>query len=148
MGSGTYGRAESRSSYDWSGLDINAATTFESPNQLCSTYASSAQKGYNYRKTGLEIKFGHDDDLTSFQDAVMDHLTDTGMDSTLYLPDPKDATKMISVVTSHSHFTISSVRTHSGTLEPLFDDYDRMNEKAAKRLCSMRRARDRRERVN
>jgi hypothetical protein len=65
--------------YDWSGLDINAATTFESPNQLRSTYASSAQKGYNYRKTGLEIKFGRDDDLTSFQDAVMDHLTDTGM---------------------------------------------------------------------
>ena len=120
--------------YDWSGLDINAATTFESPNQLRSTYASSAQKGYNYRKTGLQIKFGHDDDLTSFQDAVMDHLTDTGMDSISYLPDPKDATKMISVITSHSRFTISSVRTHSGTLEPLFDDYDRMNDKAAKRF--------------
>jgi hypothetical protein len=120
--------------YDWSGLDINAATTFESPNQLRSTYASSAQKGYNYRKTGLQIKFGHDNDLTSFQDAVMDHLTDTGMDSISYLPDPKDATKMISIITSHSRFTISSMRTHSGTLEPLFDDYDRMNDKAAKRF--------------
>jgi hypothetical protein len=61
----------------------------------------------------------------------MDHLIDTGMDSISYLPDPKDATKMISIITSHSHFTISSVRTHSGTLEPLFDDYDRMNNKAA-----------------
>jgi hypothetical protein len=119
--------------YDWSGLDINAATTFESPNQLRSTYSSSAQKGYNYCKTGLQIKFGHDDDLTSFQDAVMDHLTDTGMDSISYLPDPKDATKMISVIKSHSCFTISSVRTHSGRLEPLFDDYDHMNDKAAKR---------------
>jgi hypothetical protein len=58
--------------------------------------------GYNYHKTGLQIKFGHDDDLTSFQDAVMDHLTDTGMDSILYLPDPKDATKMISAITSKS----------------------------------------------
>ena len=32
--------------YDLSGMDINATTTFESPNQLHSTYASSAQKGY------------------------------------------------------------------------------------------------------
>jgi hypothetical protein len=63
----------------------------------------------------------------------MDHLIDTGgMDSISYLPDPKDATKMISVITSHSRFTISSVRTHSGALEPLFDDYDHMNDKAAK----------------
>jgi hypothetical protein len=58
--------------YDWSALDNNAATTFESPNQLCSTYVRSAEKGYNYHKTGLEIKFGRDDDLTSFQDAVAD----------------------------------------------------------------------------
>jgi hypothetical protein len=121
--------------YDWSGLDINAATTFEWPNQLHSSYASSAQKGYNYRKTGLEIKFGRDGDLTSFQDGMIDHLlTHTGMDSISYLPDPKDAMKMISINTSHSCFTISSVRTHSGTLEPLFDDYDHMNDKAAKRF--------------
>jgi hypothetical protein len=51
--------------YDWSRLDINAATTFESPNQLCSTYVSSAQKGYNYRETRLVIKFCRDDDPTS-----------------------------------------------------------------------------------
>jgi hypothetical protein len=82
----------------------------------------------------LEIKFGCDDDVTSFQDAVMDHLIDTGMDSISYLPDPKHATKMISVITSHSCFTISSIRTHSGMLEPLFDDYDRMDDKAAKRF--------------
>jgi hypothetical protein len=36
--------------YDWRGLDINAATTFELPNHLCSTYASSVKKGYNYSK--------------------------------------------------------------------------------------------------
>jgi hypothetical protein len=118
--------------YDWSGLDINAATTVVMPNQLRSTYTSAAQKGYNYCKTRLEIKFGRDDDLTSIQDAIMDHLIDMGMDSISYLPDPKDAMKMISVVTSHSCFTISSVRTHSGMLEPLFEDYDCMNDKAAK----------------
>jgi hypothetical protein len=117
--------------FDWSGLDTNATTTFKLLNQLHSTHASSVQKGYNYCKTGLEIKFGCSEDLTSFQDAVMDHLIDMDMDSISYLPDPRDAMKMISVVTSHSHFTIASMRTHSGMLEPLFDDYDHMNDKAA-----------------
>jgi hypothetical protein len=92
-------------------LDINANTTFESRNHpLHSNYASSAQKRYNYYKTGLENKFNHNDDLTSFQDAVMDQLIDTGMDCISYLPDPKDAMKMISVITSHSHFTIAFMR--------------------------------------
>ncbi len=80
---------------DWSGLDNNAAKTYESPNQLRSTYAGSAQKGYNYRKTGLVTKFGSDDDLPTFQEAVMEHLIDTGMDTISHLPDPKDTTKMI-----------------------------------------------------
>jgi hypothetical protein len=121
-----------KSKYDWSGLDINATTTFKLLNQLHSIHASSAQKGYNYHKTGLEMKFGCDDDLTSFQDAVMDHLIDMGMDSISYLPNPQDAMKMISVITSHSCFTIASMRTHSGMLEPLFDDYDCMNNNATK----------------
>jgi hypothetical protein len=64
---------------------------------------------------------------------LMDHLADgCRYGNVPYLPDPKDATKMISIITSHSRFTISSMRTHSGMLEPLFDDYERMNDKATK----------------
>lgn len=117
--------------HDWSGLDNSAAKTFASPNQLRATSRYS-QKGYNYRKNGTATKFGRDDDLAPFQDTVMEHLADTGMDSIAYLPDPKDTTKMISVVTSHSRFTIDSVRGHQGTFKPLFDEYDLMNDKAAK----------------
>jgi hypothetical protein len=135
MGSGMYGRAESQSMIGMDWISMLLQPLNHQTNSVLPSYASSAQKGYNYHKTGLEIiMFGCNDDLTSFQDAVMDHLIDTSMDSILYLPDPKDATKMISVITSHSCFTISSMRTHSGTLEPLFDDYDRMNDKAAKRF--------------
>jgi hypothetical protein len=39
---------------------------------------------------------------------------------------------MISVVKSHPRFTLSSVRVHSKTFKTLFDEYDRMNDKAAK----------------
>ena len=116
--------------HDWTGLDNSSAKTFESPNQLRATSRYS-QKGYNYRKTGTKTKFGSDDDLTPFQDTVMEHLKDTGMDSISYLPDPKDTTKMISVITSHSRFTITSVRDHRQTFKPLYDEYDLMNDKAA-----------------
>ena len=42
---------------DWTGLDTSAALEFTTPNQLRPQYASSAQKGYNFRKSGLEEKF-------------------------------------------------------------------------------------------
>ena len=123
-------RTGGKPKHDWTGLDNSSAKTFESPNQLRATSRYS-QKGYNYRKTGTVTKFGRDDDLTPFQDTVMEHLKDTGMDSISYLPDPKDTTKMISVVTSHSRFTITSVRDHRQTFKPLYDEYDLMNDKAA-----------------
>ena len=38
---------------NWSGLDPTAETEHISPNQLRPVFAGAAQKGYNYRKTGL-----------------------------------------------------------------------------------------------
>ena len=90
---------------DWTGLDDSAMKTYESPNQLRSSYASSAQKGYNHHKGGLSAKFGHGDDLALFQDNVMEHLKDTGMDTISYMLDPEDPDKMISVVLGHSRFS-------------------------------------------
>ena len=119
---------------DWTGLDDSAMKTYESPNQLRSSYASSAQKGYNHRKGGLSAKFGRGDDLALFQDNVMEHLKDTGMDTISYMPDPEDPDKMISVVLGHSRFTLSSVRGHSRLQVPFYDDYDNMNNRAAKQF--------------
>jgi hypothetical protein len=64
----------------WVGLK-DSTTTYESPNQLRSTYPSSAQKGYNYRKKGLETKFSKKDDLALFQKQILKHLADCGTDS-------------------------------------------------------------------
>ena len=86
---------------DWSGLDDKVIKEYTTPNQLCPIYASSAQKGYNFRKKGLEIKFKKEDDLHIFQNSVWKHLIDTGMDTTTYIPDPADLTKMVNIVKNH-----------------------------------------------
>jgi len=121
---------------DWSSLDVSASQMYKSLNQLRSSYASSAQKGYNYRKEGLLDKFDHGNDVTLFQNDVMKHLKDTGMDSITYMPDPEDPNKMISVVVDHSRFTIESVRAHSQVQVPLYDEYDSMNDSAAQDFSS------------
>ena len=73
----------------------------------------------------MSAKFGRGDDLALFQDNVMEHLKDTGMDTISYMPDPEDPDKMISVVLGHSRFTLSSVRGHSRLQVPFYDNYDR-----------------------
>ena len=80
---------------DWTGLDPSAQLDTTSPNQLRPVYVSATQKGYNHRRTGMSTPFKPADDLTSFQNSVWDHLTDTGVDSIVaYLPDPTDETKI------------------------------------------------------
>ena len=117
--------------YDWSGLeDANAA--FTSPNQLRPQYPTSAQKSFNYRKTGLTVKFVETDDLTFLQDAVLMHLEDTGMDTIAYQPDPVDSRKMLNVTTDHARFTIESARANAARITPHYDSYDKLNDNAAK----------------
>jgi len=54
------------------------------------------------------------------------------MDTITYLPHPKDSTDMVSVITHHSSFSIDCVRDHSAVYEPKYDEYDQMNDNAAK----------------
>jgi hypothetical protein len=77
----------------WVGLK-DSTTTYEWPNQLRSTYPSSAQKGYNYSKKGLEMKFGKKDNLTLFQKHLLKRLVDCGMDSIAYIEDPANSSFM------------------------------------------------------
>ena len=80
----------------WVGLDnLNG---LDSPNQLCPIYASSAQKGYNYRKKGLDIKFSRKDDLQVFQKKVKAHLVDCGMDTIAWIEDPIDPSRMVNII--------------------------------------------------
>jgi hypothetical protein len=89
---------------DWSGLEPSARNQHVSPNQLRPALVTSAQKGYNYRRTGLEkeLQYTTKTDLSVFQNSVWKHLRNSGMDTISYLPDPEDPTKMTSVVTNHA----------------------------------------------
>ena len=117
---------------DWTGLHPSAQLDPTSPNQLRPVYVSAAQKGYNYRRTGMTVQFKPTDDLTDFQNAVWEHLTDTGMDSIAYLPDPTDGTKMTDVVNSHSRYTVQSAQTLVKAQLVKYDPYDKTNDKAAR----------------
>jgi hypothetical protein len=114
----------------WTVLD-GATTTYGSPNQLRPNSASYAQRGFQYRSTGIEDKFKRSDDLATFIREVSDHLIDTGMDSISYLPSPTDATKMCSVLTEYSKYSADTARSSGATFAALYDTYDKINDKAA-----------------
>ena len=81
-----------------------------SSNQLCGEYAAAAQKGYNYRRTGLTTVFKKNNDLQVFVKNVWNHLLDTGMDTIAYHRDPEYTTCMTYVIHGHSRFTVASTK--------------------------------------
>ena len=120
--------------YTWTGLDPSARIYHTSPNQLRPPLASSAQKGYNYRRTGLtkDLQFHPKSDLAVFQNAIWKHLRNTGMDTISYLPDPEDPTKMVSVVTNHARFTLLTAKKLGAAQVVKYDSYDATNDDAAR----------------
>jgi len=117
---------------DWTSIDESSPVEFTTPNQLRPVYASSAQKGYNYRKTGITNKFEKSGDLLVFQNSIWDHLVDTGMDTIAYIPDPVDDTRMINVVKNHARFTVKSASTMCASQVKKYDKYDMTNDRAAR----------------
>jgi hypothetical protein len=74
-------------------------TKSKSPNQLCPTSSSGAQKSYNYRQKGLNTSFDRGSDLSVFQTALLKKLQDTpGLDTITYMPHPKDPKDMVSIL--------------------------------------------------
>ena len=118
--------------HDWTGLAVPVATENTTPNQLRPVYASAAQKGYNHRRTGLSTPFSTTSDLTVFQNAVWNHLLDTGMDTIAYLQDPEEPTRITNVVKSHARYTVDSARALSAIQSAKYDKYDRTNDVAAR----------------
>jgi hypothetical protein len=110
----------------WVGLE-NRTATYESPNQLRSTYPSSAQKGCNYCKRGLETKFSKKNDLTLFQKQLLKHLVDCGMDSIAYIKD----SIMSNVIKEYARFTLSIAQSALEHQAKLYDKYDRENDRAS-----------------
>jgi hypothetical protein len=119
---------------DWSGLEPSARNQHVSPNQLRPALVTSAQKGYNYRRTGLEkeLQYTTKTDLSVFQNSVWKHLRNSGMDTISYLPDPEDPTKMTSVVTNHARFTLRTAKKLGAIQLTKYDPYDSTNDEAAR----------------
>ena len=115
----------------WVGLDPSAARDLTSPNQLRPVHAAASQKGYNFRRTGMSTLFTQASSLIDFQNAVWDHLTDCGMDTIAYLPDPENAMTMSNVVKSHSRYTVATAKALSSQQLLLYDKYDKTNDLAA-----------------
>ena len=115
---------------DWSGLDASAAHEYVSPNQLRPVYASSAQKGYIFRKTGLATKYKKGDDLQVFQKAILRHMVDTGMDTITYLDDPVNSGTMHCILTAHSRYTLDKATQLAKAQVVNYDKYDRTNDRA------------------
>jgi hypothetical protein len=109
----TYGEFEpwtgGRPLYDWSGLNSTWVTKSKSPNQLCPTSSSGAQKSYNHRQKGLKTSFDRGSDLSVFQTALLKKLQDTGLDTITYMPHPKDPKDMFSILQYYASFTLDTV---------------------------------------
>ena len=118
---------------DWRGLDVSQGTVAvnTTPNQLRPMHVGSSTKGYNLRRTGLTDKFKRTNDLTEFASKIWKHLRNSGMDSIAYIPDPRDATTMLSVVKEHPRLTIDYVRTVINNQFAKYDKYDLENDEAA-----------------
>jgi hypothetical protein len=115
----------------WVGLDPSAANDITSPNHLRPVHASASQKSYNFRRTGMTTLFMQASSLVNFQNAVWDHLTDCGMDTIAYLPDPENSSTMSNVVKSHSRYTVATAKTLSSHQVLLCDKYNKTNDLAA-----------------
>lgn len=120
---------------DWSGLDASserllADTCFRSLDPV------SGQKSGKYRTSGLELdeKYKKGMKLSEFQKVVWDHLVKYGLDTIGYLPDPRDPTKVHSVVTHHARFTGDLAKSilACSNLKSKFDQWDKKNDYEAR----------------
>jgi len=115
----------------WTALANTEPRNFTSPNQLRSPSIASAQKGYNFRRTGQNPPFKQSDDFVIFKDKLWDHFRDTGMDTIAYLPDPADNSTMINIVKWHARFTTKTAQASITNQLQQYDSYDRLNDTAA-----------------
>ncbi|KAI2510827.1 hypothetical protein MHU86_3613 [Fragilaria crotonensis] len=69
--------------------------------------------------------------LIDFQNAVWDLLTNCGMDTIAYLPDPESSSMVTNVVKSHSHYTVATAKTPSSQLLLHYNKYHKSKNLAA-----------------
>jgi hypothetical protein len=114
---------------DWSGIeDLDSRLLSD----LCFRALDpvAGQKSTHYRIKGLTKQFDRTMKLSDFQKNVSEHLIKYGLDTIGFLPDPKDSSKVQSVVTYHARFTgdMDKSLAESKKFSKLFDSWDRKND--------------------
>ena len=121
--------------YDWSGLDASAPSDYATPNQLRPIHVSSAQKGYNHRRKGIDDKFAKGSDHFNFARLVWKHLVDTSMDTIAYLPSTRDPQEMVSIVQYYSQYSLKTTRELSQPMKTPNHWAKRCSSPSEKILC-------------
>ena len=118
---------------DWSGLDDKAPTDPLEEYQYRPSNPGSSVKAKAFREKGLTTKFTKSDNLLDFIQTVELYLQRMGMDTISYLPDPDDNTKVLSVVTCSTRFSLeAALESARDFRKTKYDRYDRNNDDSAK----------------
>ena len=119
---------------DWSGLEVPNPSSIE-PNQYRSVSIGAAAKGQYYRTQGLTTKFSRTKDLMDFQQKMLDHFVEHGMDTITYLPDPGQKNQLVSIMSDHGKFNLKEgVEAANDVAKKHFDAYDQANQKDARKV--------------
>jgi hypothetical protein len=70
-------------------------------------------------------------DLKRFETNVWSHLQDKGLDTIAYLPDAVDKTRVSSVVTEYTRFSVDSATKQALLIVNKYDEYDKANDHEA-----------------
>ena len=117
---------------DWSELED------PDPKQIVATQyrptsISSQLKSRPYRIAGLANKFSRGSNLQTFEKKIMKHLEAFGMDTNTYLQSPTNKAEVVSVIESHSLFTLKEgTKLGNSIKEKYFDEHSLENDHDAK----------------
>ena len=133
-GSGTYYYAfGGEPNYKWTGL---ADPSERLLGDLCfrSLDPIAGQKSALVRTKSLDLKLTNTSKLSEFQKDVWKHLVKFGLDTIGYLPDPKDATEMQSVVVYHARYTgdLNKAIESSNDIRKNYDKWDKKHDYEAR----------------
>ena len=105
------------------------------PNQCRSTSISSQAKSKHHRTAGSPEKLTKTSNLQLFQKDFMEHLTEHGLDTITYAPNPSNQRELVSVITDHARFNWKTaiVDVNDVALQ-YYDSYDKTNQKDAIKL--------------
>jgi hypothetical protein len=112
---------------EWTASDPNNRE-YISPGQYRSHSVSAAQDSHEIRIAGLATKMTRTGDLKWFGTNVWTHLQDKGLDTIAYLPDSIDKTRVSSVVTEYTRFSVDSAIIQTRLVVKKFDKYDEAND--------------------